>query len=86
MHTIHRLWIDTLENRNAYGFELIGFVTSKEEADRICSLELVPKSEYPWPLDYAYEFKGDSVPRFISKEIKNITGLSLAALKGVNGI
>lgn len=81
--TIHRLWIDVLENRDAYGFELIGKVNTKEEADRICSLEYIPKSKYPWPLKYAHEFKGDSVPKFICKEVKDISNLSLEELKSL---
>ena len=81
MFTIHRLWVDSLENHNAYGFTLIGKVNTKEEADRICSLESVPKKRHPWPLDFASEFKGDSVPSFICKEVKDISGLSLEELK-----
>ena len=83
MFLIKRLWIDTLENRNAYGFEDIGTVETKEEADRICSLEEVPKAKYPWPFKYATEFKGDSVPRFVAKEQRDIGGLTLEQLKAL---
>lgn len=83
MFVIKRLWIDTLENRNAYGFEDIGVVATKEEADRICSLENVPKAKYPWPLNYAIGFNGDSVPRFVAKELRDISGLTLDQLKAL---
>ena len=73
MFIIKRLWIDSMENRDAYGYEEIGVVQTKDEADRIRGLEYIPKSKYPWPLDYAYEFKGDNVPRFIAKEITSIS-------------
>lgn len=78
---IERLWIDTMENHNAYGFKTIGFVTTRDEADRICNLEKVLKSKYPWPLDHAHEFKGDSVPRFRAKEVNNIEGLTIEQLR-----
>lgn len=83
MFLIKRLWIDPLENRNAYGFEEIGIVITKEEADRICSLEEVPKEKYPWPLNYAREFPKDTVPRFISIELVNIDGFDLESLKRI---
>jgi capsid portal protein len=80
---IKRLWIDSMENRDAYGYEEIGFVQTNDEADRICGLEYIPKSKYPWPLDYAYEFKGDNVPRFIAKEITDISGMGIDQLKAL---
>lgn len=80
---IKRLWIDSMENRDAYGYEEIGFVQTNDEADRICGLEYVPKSKYPWPLDYAYEFKGDNVPRFIATEITDISGMGIDQLKAL---
>ena len=35
MFIIKRLWIDSMENRDAYGYEEIGVVQTKDEADRI---------------------------------------------------
>ena len=73
IYIIKKLWVDTLENRNAYGFEIIGFVFDKAEAERISNLNEIPKSNYPWPLNYAHEFEGDNVPEFIYEEVQEIT-------------
>jgi hypothetical protein len=84
MYLIERLWVDPLENRNAYGFKVIGCVSATEEADRICSLEFVKKSDFPWPLWRANEFKGNEVPRFRANEIKELDGYGLEQLKSEN--
>jgi hypothetical protein len=85
VYLIKRLWIDPLENDNAYGFESIGFVSTKEEADRICSLKYISKKTCPWPLEFAFEFKGDSVPMFKAEEVKILNSLTLEELSNVNG-
>jgi hypothetical protein len=83
MYIISKLWIDPMENRNAYGFIPIGVVTTKEEADRICGLEMILKSDYKWPLSYANEFKGEYVPRFTCEKVKDLTGMTIEELKRV---
>lgn len=83
---IEKLWIDTLENHaiDAYGYKPIGFVFDEKEAKRICSFESIPKSKYPWPFDYAFEFKNsDTVPRFRFREFKDLTGSTLEDLKKI---
>lgn len=70
MWVIKKLWLDPMENTNAYGYNDIGIVTTKEEADRICSLKFISKSDYSWPLKYADEFNGDFVPVYTATEIK----------------
>ena len=82
MYLIERLWIDDLENKNAYGFIPIGYVKTLQEAEYICNLQHIPKKEYPWPLNYAHEFKGDTVPVFRMKEITDLTGKTLGQIKG----
>ena len=72
MFLIKRLWIDTMENQDAYGFKDVGVVTTKEEAIRICNLEFVPKAQHPWPLNYASEFKGNI--------LSNVIGISAGYL------
>lgn len=84
MFLIERIWIDTLENRDAYGFKAIGVVATREEADRICGLESIRKSNYPWPLKYANEFQGDTVPRFKATELRSLDGLGLEQLNASN--
>lgn len=81
MYLIERLWIDTMENRNAYGFEAIGIVESIEEAERISNLEQIPKSQHPWPLQYADEFKGNTVPRFRTIKMPNLNNMTISMLK-----
>jgi len=83
MFLIKRLWIDPLENRDAFGFEPVGFVVSGDEATRITQLEFVSKTQYPWPLNHAHNFKGDSVPRFIAEEVRAVDGLNLEQLRGL---
>ena len=87
MFAIFRLWIDPMENRDAYGWDLIGVVDDEKEAKRICSLEKVLKSSNPWPLKYISETdlrpELDYIPRFKAKEICNISGYSLEELKHV---
>jgi hypothetical protein len=34
---IERAWIDPMENLNVDGYDLIGFVRTEEEAQRICT-------------------------------------------------
>lgn len=70
MYLIEKLWIDVLENRDAYGFETIGYVESIDEARRICSLKYIKKEDYLWPLEYACEFKGSTIPVFRYKTLK----------------
>lgn len=86
MFLVKRIWIDPLENRVAYGFHVIGFVTNENEAKRIKESEYIQKSLYPWPLKYANEFEGDHVPEFTAEEIPNLEGLSLDELKKKSGL
>lgn len=85
MFVIKRLWIDTWENNscNAWGHQAIGVVRTKEESDRICGLAFTEKAKYPWPLDYAWGFKGDVVPDFIAEEVTDLTGMDLEELRGI---
>ena len=80
MYLIERLWIDTMENRDAYGFEAIGIVESIEEAERISNLEQIPKSKYQWPLGCASEFKGNAVPRFRAIKMPNLNTMTIKQL------
>lgn len=87
MFLIEKLWIDPMENRDAMGFEAIGVVTTKEEADRICGLERIQRSAFPWPLNYV-QFQGcdaESVPRFKATEVVDLTGMSHEQLKSRGG-
>lgn len=73
MYIIKKIWIDPLENRNTYGYDIYGYVTTKEEALRICGSRWIPIADYPWPLDY-YEPKSKildgCVPMFIYTDMK----------------
>jgi hypothetical protein len=85
MFLIEKLWFDPLENRDAMGFTSIGWVSTKEEADRICGLERIQRSTYPWPLKYA-SFQGcdsESVPRFTATAVRELTGMSHEQLKAL---
>lgn len=80
VYLIERLWVDPMENRNAFGYKPIGVVESKREADRIIELEHVSKKDHPWPLNYS-NTSGDTVPRFRAEEIPDLKGMSLEHLK-----
>lgn len=81
MYIIHRLWFDASENREAFGWNPIGVVSTEEEANRITDLEWIPRSSSPWPLNYVGSPKKDSVPRFRAQYVNNLDGLSLADLR-----
>lgn len=66
---VKKLWVDPLENREAYGYDVVGYVTDPEEAERISKLATIPKSKYPWPLDY-HPQKGDHVNVYEVVEIE----------------
>lgn len=53
---IEALWYDPLENRNAYGWDVIGYVETEAEAEAICTSEYISKSTSPWPLNYLTGF------------------------------
>ena len=81
MFIILRLWVDPLENRRAFGYNIIGYVKDENEAKKICSLEYVQKSKYPWPLNYASYFKNkNTVPRFIYIKVEDLSGKGLEEL------
>ncbi len=72
IYIIKKLWINPSKNTNAYGYSTIGYVYSKEETKLICDKHFILKSEFPWPLDYAFEFEGERVPLFISEQISSL--------------
>ena len=37
IYLIEKSWIDNLENRNAWGYKIVGFVETLEEAEKIIS-------------------------------------------------
>lgn len=65
MYLIKKLWIDSLENEYylAHGYEVIGFVTDKEEAKRITKESGVVIGD-GWPL-----FKGREYPKLVWEEV-----------------
>jgi len=75
MWLIEELWIDTLENRNAYGYKPVAIVATSIEAEIICGKEFVKKSAYPWPLSYAQELP-DPVPKYKAIALPLITSIS----------
>ena len=75
IYLVKKIWIDAMENKNSYGWKAIGYVKSKKEADRIAALKPIKKTDYPWPLEYAFEFKGDFVPTYTVEKLKPISEL-----------
>lgn len=67
VYSIFQLWIDTLENRNAYGYALIGYSSDENLINQLKEI-VVKKSMFPYPLDYIQN-NSDSVPQFKIREI-----------------
>lgn len=92
IYLIKKLWVDPMENvgSEAMGYSTIGYVLTRDEADRICSLDRVKRTEYPWPLECCpFPRHGndvDSVPRFIHQKISwDLTGWGLDELRAAGG-
>lgn len=74
VYNISQLWVDTLENHNAYGYDSIGFTTNDELVKELLKIQ-VPKSMFPYPLNYVQN-KSDSVPRFVVTEMKHLSDIT----------
>lgn len=60
---IKELWVDQMENRDAYGYKAIGFVSSEGRARQICNSSYIPTSFYPWPLEVSFG-KNKEIPEY----------------------
>jgi len=58
-------WVDPMENRNADGYEEVGYVTTIDEAKEICDNGGCFTADDCWSVKY----RGGSMPKFIYKEI-----------------
>lgn len=53
IYVIEKIWVDSWENRDAYGYEPVGYVSTETEALKICASEFrEPKG---WPLETEVE-------------------------------
>ena len=77
IYLVKKLWVDELENRDAYGYKAIGVAKSKKVADAYRNARPVLKSQHPYPLDYATQFPGDHVPTYLVEELKLLNGENL---------
>jgi len=73
---IEKFWYDPMENRNAYGWEQIGYVVGINEAKRISNLKFINPDKSPWPLEYAKECYNDKglIPVYRYKSLVNLEG------------
>jgi len=69
IYLIKKLWIDPLENVDAWGYEPVGYVTMKSIAEMICASTVRRRDRHPWPLDYVPGPDPDFVPVYIYEEI-----------------
>jgi hypothetical protein len=85
MWLIERLWIDTLENRDAYGWKPIGISTNEDDKNLIVNSSFIRKDVFPWPLKYAHELP-NPVPRFRATKIEIVqsTMTDLRAMKSIH--
>ena len=76
IYLIEKLWIDPSENRIAHGYDAIGYATSVDAAEEICSLARVYTEADCWSLKYTGPLRGLRYRPF-----PEIAGSELAALK-----
>jgi len=57
MYIIRKLWYDTMENRNAFGYENFAITNDQELIDQLRK-RTIPISDAPWPLEYV-DLRGD---------------------------
>ena len=68
IYLIEKLWIDALENRDAWGYDIIGFIINEKEAIEFCKKgKIYTDKEYPYPLKYV----GD-LPEYQYKKLEKI--------------
>jgi hypothetical protein len=66
---IKKLWLDPLENRDAWGYENCGYVDTEVEAIEIANSEFKVKSG--WPLDYIPSDSDAEVPVYKYEKIES---------------
>lgn len=62
---ISKIWIDPLENRKAYGYDIYGYVLSEEKAIAFCSKGKTYTQKDCWQIT-------DSKPEYIWKRVSKI--------------
>ena len=68
-YLIKKAWLDPMENRNATGYDPIGYVDTKEEAEEIMASGRVFTSNDCWAINYMPNHK---MNEFIYQEIPNL--------------
>ena len=48
MYLIERLWTDPMENRNAHGYKMEGYISSVSDAERYCKNQGTLTQESCW--------------------------------------
>jgi len=73
IYLIEKTWIDNLENRNAWGYETIGFVEKLEEAVKIVELGGRHKKDDCWEMNVEVNdrCKKEYPAKYRYKEIEN---------------
>lgn len=74
VYSVGQLWVDTLENHNAYGYEIIGYTTNEELVKLLKTFRL-EKAKYPYPLNYIQN-QQDTVPQFEIKELPHLNSIT----------
>jgi hypothetical protein len=59
-------WIDPMENRDADGYEPVGFVTSEEDAKKICNEGGFFNSDQCWSIQF---YPDKKMPKFKYKKL-----------------
>ena len=76
IYIIEKLWLDPEENRIAHGYDTIGYATSVDAAEEICSLGRVYTEADCWSLQYTGPLRG-----LRYRPCPEMIGPELAALK-----
>ena len=73
MYSVAQLWVDPMENHNAYGYTMIGFTSNENLIEQLNEI-VVKKKMFPYPLDYI-QIGSDSVPRFKIREVSLLNSM-----------
>lgn len=57
IYLIEKLWIDPMENHNAHGYSVHGYVTADSDAKRICDNSRMLSEDDCWSLKYSGPLK-----------------------------
>lgn len=71
VYLIERGWVDPMENRDADGYDPVGFVTDEDKAKKICAEGGYFTAEQCWSVQF---YPDKKMPKFRYKKLIKYTG------------